>query len=126
MKRMLSVLMGVFIALNVQAQTLDEWFKQKETAIKYLAEQVAALRLYGSTVKKGYDLVNGRLKDIGRLKESDFQLHQEHLASLFIAKPGVQNSEVIRRIIALQAAMVGVYRECKGKVSRAETFSKEE
>jgi hypothetical protein len=100
MKRMLSVLMGVFIALNVQAQTWDEWFKQKQTGIKYLAEQVAALRMYGSTVKKGYDLVNGGLKDIGRLKKGDLQLHQEHLTTLFIAKPGLQNSEVIRRIIA--------------------------
>lgn len=126
MKRMLTILIGVCIAVNVQAQTWDEWFKQNETQIKYLLEQVAALRMYGNAVKKGYDVVNGGLKNIGRIKEGDLILHQHHLASLLLVKPGVKNSESTGRTISLQAAIMSVYRECKGRIWKDKEFSEEE
>jgi hypothetical protein len=123
---MLIILIGICIAVNAQAQTWDEWFKQKETQIKYLVEQIAAFRMYGSAVKKGYEVVNGGLQYIGRIKEGDLMLHQDHFISLLLVKPGVKNSEVAGRIISLQAAIMGVYSECKGRIRRDKEFSREE
>jgi hypothetical protein len=126
MKRMLAVLMGICIVVNLQAQTWEEWFKQKETQIRYLVEQVAALRMYGSTVQKGYEVVNGGLKDISLLKKDDLILHQGQFASLLLVKPGVRNSGVVHRFISLHTSIMSIYRECKGRVRRDNEFSKEE
>lgn len=126
MKRIVVVLGVLCLALNAGAQTWDEWFHQKRTQIRYLLEQVSALRVYGNAVRKGYDLVDSGLKSIGRLKESDLRLHQDHFASLLTVEQRVKGSEFTRRIVFLQTAIQKLQSECKRKQLMASEFSSAE
>lgn len=47
-------LISLFLApFSVQCQTWDEVFKQKETQKKYLIQQIEAIKMYASYLKKG-------------------------------------------------------------------------
>lgn len=126
MKRIVAVLAVLCLALNAGAQTWDEWFHQKRTQIKYLLEQVSALKVYGNAMKKGYDIVDSGLKSIGRLKESDLRLHQDHFASLLTVEQHVKGSEFSRRIVFLTAAIQKLNTECKRKLLKDTEFSSSE
>jgi 3-phenylpropionate/cinnamic acid dioxygenase small subunit len=58
------VMMFLVNASLINAQTFDEWFKQKETQIKYLVEQIGALKAYGEVVKRGYDIAHNGLTNV--------------------------------------------------------------
>lgn len=126
MKKVVFVLALLFVAFCGRAQTWGEWFQQKKTAIKYLVEQISALKVYGSAVKKGYDLLDSGLKSIGGWKKADLLLHQEHFASQSLVNPGVKGSPIVTRMHMLQMAIQQVYRECKTKYSIGEEFTSSE
>ncbi|NTS41938.1 hypothetical protein HRG84_13560 [Flavisolibacter sp. BT320] len=126
MKRIVAVLVMLCLVLNVSAQTWDEWFRQKKTQIKYLVEQISALRVYGATVKKGYDLIDAGLKNIGHLKESDLIIHRDRFTSLLQVREGVKGSKLVQRMATLQAAIQKVVNECKKKRLRMDEFSSAE
>ena len=126
MKRIVAVLAMLCLVLNVNAQTWDEWFRQRKTQIKYLVEQISALRVYGATVKRGYELVDTGLKNIGQLKKSDLNIHRSRFASLLQVREGVKGSELIQRMATLQAAIQKVVNGCKKQRLRAGEFSSAE
>ncbi|MBB1287046.1 hypothetical protein HRH25_21870 [Flavisolibacter sp. BT320] len=126
MKRIVAVLAMLCLVQNVSAQTWDEWFRQSKTQIKYLVEQISALTVYGTTVKKGYDLVDAGLKNIGHLKESDLIIHRNHFTSLLQVREGLKASKLVQRIATLQAAIQKVVNECKKKRLDRDEFSSAE
>lgn len=126
MKKIGAVLAMLCLALNVSAQTWDEWFRQKKTQIRYLVEHVSALKAYGATVKKGYDLVGAGLKNIGQLKESDLTIHQNRFHSLLQVQEGVKGSKLVQRIATLQTTIQKVINECKRKCFKDNEFSSAE
>jgi hypothetical protein len=65
-----------------QAQTWNEWFRQKKTQKKYLIQQIAALKVYLNYLKKGYGIVQKGMKVVGDIKEGNFKSHDEYFASL--------------------------------------------
>ena len=71
MKRMITVWLLASTAGSLKAQTPDEWFKQKETQIKYLLEQIVALKSYGDMVNKGYNIAQNGLATIFNCKNKD-------------------------------------------------------
>ena len=123
MKRGVLIVVVLLLMSTVRAQTWDEWFDQKKTQIKYLLEQVAALKMYGSAVKKGYDVVNGGLSSISLLKESDLRLHGEQFGALSRVKKSVKDNTVFRRIGVLQIGIRQVCHECKTRFLEREEFS---
>lgn len=87
---------------GVQAQTADELFNQKKTQLRYLAEQIAALRVYAGYVKDGYEIVSDGVQSVKSLKNGEFNLHDTFFKSLKAVNPSIRNSGKAADIISLQ------------------------
>jgi hypothetical protein len=102
---------------DCQAQTFNEWFRQKKTQRKYLIEQIAALKVYLSKLKKGYEIAQKGLNTISNIKDGNFNLHRDFFGSLKNVNPAISNSAKVADIIAFQIYitrdMKRVYDFCK-------------
>lgn len=108
MKKMF-IAISILFCLSVctaQAQTWNEWFKQKKTQKKYLIKQIALLHLYLGYVKKGYEIANKGLTTIHNIKNGDFNLHRDFFGSLKNVNPHIANSAKVADIIAFQVYIV--------------------
>lgn len=99
---------------GAQAQTGDEFFNQKKTQLRYLSEQIAALRLYAGYVKDGYKIVNNGVQTVRGLKNGEFDLHDAFFKSLKAVKPSIRNSEKIADFVTLQVAIGKSLTRIKG------------
>jgi hypothetical protein len=95
---------------NMRAQTADEWLRQKETQTKYLLQQIAALQVYLGYVRDGYQIVGGGLNTIRQIKDGDFSLHRDFIASLSGVNPRIRNWAKVAEIVDRQVRLT---RECK-------------
>lgn len=86
----------------LNAQTFNELFKQKETQIKYLLEQVAALRAYGEVINKGYDIAHNGLTTIFNSKDADFKQHSDYFLSLWKVKTGIKSYGKVVSILRME------------------------
>lgn len=91
MKKTFLLLISLAILGGVQAQTFNEWFRQKKTKIRYLVEQIAALKAYTGVVGKGYSVAQKGLSTISGIKRGDLQLHEDYFSSLRTVSPAVRN-----------------------------------
>lgn len=123
MKKGSIVILLLCVSAVSNAQTWDEWFRQSQTQIRYLLEQISALKVYAGAVEKGYNLVNSGLQQIGQLKESEWRLHKEHFSSLLTVKKGIKESQRIQRIHLLKAATERVGNACKKRLENEGVFS---
>ena len=121
---MLIVLTGM--AIGARAQTLTEWFRQKETQRKYLLEQIAALRLYHASVKKGYALTQGKLNTIGGIKNGSFTQDKEYFGSLKQVRPRIKNQSRVADIIAIQVKIMEAQKHFSRQVRESGAFHSEE
>lgn len=106
---MKKLIIAVFLsttAIPAGAQTFEEWWRQKDTQKKYLAEQIAALQVYISTARKGYDIAQKGLTTIGNIKDGDFHLHRDFFRSLSGVSPAVGNYVRVADIISLKVKTV--------------------
>jgi hypothetical protein len=111
MQRMIIVaIVLVANASRVNAQTFDEWFKQKETQIKYLVEQIGALKAYGEVINKGYDIAHNGLENVFNSKEGDYGQHHNYFLSLWKVKPGVKSYGKVLSILDMKAGIEKQYR----------------
>jgi hypothetical protein len=123
MKKGSIVILLLCVATVSNAQTWDEWFRQTQTQVRYLVEQISALKVYAGTVERGYNLVNDGLQQIGQLKESEWRLHEEHFSSLLTVKNGIKESQSFRQIHSLKAATERVSNVCKKRLENDGVFS---
>lgn len=110
----------------VQAQTFNEWFKQKKTQIQYLVDQIAALKVYSESLEKGYKITNGGLKFIHGIKEGDFDLHEMYFNSLKKVNAQVKSYSKIADIILKQTAILKACKKQKKLMRESMEFSDEE
>lgn len=105
----------MLIAFKVSnAQTFDEWFKQKKTQKKYLIEQIAAFQMYLGYVQKGYTIARQGLTTIGNIKKGDFNLHTDFFSSYTSVNPAIRNYSKVADIIAFQVKIIQSYKStCK-------------
>jgi hypothetical protein len=103
--------------LNSNAQTFDEWFKQKETQIKYLVEQIGALKAYGEVVNKGYDIAHNGLTNVFNSKEGDYRQHNNYFLSLWKVKPNVKSYSKVLSILGMKADIGKQYRLIKSSTT---------
>ncbi len=89
-------------AYRADAQTFSEWFRQKKTQKKYLADQIAALKVYGSYLKKGYDISKKGLGMIGDIKDGDFRMHEGYFDKLKSVNPEISKSPRVKDILSIQ------------------------
>lgn len=86
------------LIVKVNAQNANEFLKQKETQIKYLTQQVAALQLYISYVKKGYQVAQHGLGMIEKIKDGNFNLHKDFIMALKEVNPNISNDKKTKAI----------------------------
>ncbi|MES2650539.1 MAG: hypothetical protein V4663_02310 [Bacteroidota bacterium] len=99
---LITCLIGFSVASNSYAQTFAEFFNQKKTQKKYLMEQIVALELYTSYLKKGYEITNGGLQTIKDLTNGEFSLHGVFINSLKKVSPVIKNNVKVAEIIEMQ------------------------
>lgn len=90
------------MSVNLKAQTWDEIFKQKETQKKYLVQQLAALKLYASYLKKGYNIADKGISSIKTISSGELKLHDEFFGTLKLINPSVAEKARLAEILKCQ------------------------
>lgn len=124
MKKILIVLLLAFCNQVANAQTLAEWFKQKKTQKKYLVEQIAALKIYGGYLKKGYDIARKGLGTIEDIKNGDFNLHADFFGKLKAINPQITKYPRVKDILEMQQKIKALSTKTQRKAVEAKIFSK--
>jgi hypothetical protein len=102
MRRVTMIGMLVISTITVNAQTFDEWFKQKETQIKYLVEQIVALKAYGEVINKGYVIAHNGLNNVFDSKEGDYRQHSNYFLSLWKVKSDIKGYGKFLSILSMK------------------------
>ncbi|PZQ94406.1 MAG: hypothetical protein DI539_31035 [Flavobacterium psychrophilum] len=126
MNRVFLVVVFALGAVTTNAQTFEEWFRQKKTQRKYLVQQIAALKVYLDYLKKGYKVVDKGLTIVGDIKQGKFDLDLNYLASLRSVNSSVRGSAKVIAIVACQRRMISDFRELKGMSESTGFLSSEE
>jgi hypothetical protein len=106
-------ILGLF-NLRVQAQTADELFNQKQTQLRYLVEQIAALKAYTGYLNQGYEIVSDGAQAVRNLKSGEFTLHDTFFKSLKAVNPLIRSSGRVADIISSQLAISKSLNQLKG------------
>lgn len=101
-----SLLIFGFTAVRAQAQTFAEWFKQSSTQKKYLLQQIAALQVYSTYLRKGYAVAKGGLGSISGSLLSENGLHGNYYTSLKNVNPAIAGNDQVKEIIRWQNDML--------------------
>jgi hypothetical protein len=104
----------------------DEIAKQKETQRKYLIKQIAVLRNYLGFVKKGYDIARKGLNTIHRIKNGDFNLHDDFFRSLKTVHPAVAKYARIADISGSHIELIKLTRQSIRRARQSGQFSASE
>lgn len=123
----LIVVFTLVLCVNISnAQTFNEWFRQKKTQKQYLIQQIAALRVYLDYLKKGYKIVDKGLTIVGDIKQGKFDLDIEYLESLGNVNSAISGSAKVARIIAYQKRIMIEFRRLKQLANESDYFTAEE
>ncbi|HMO60713.1 MAG: hypothetical protein QM725_07165 [Lacibacter sp.] len=118
-----------FVALwlsPITAQTSGEWFNQKSTQKKYLMQQIAALQVYISYAKKGYNIVSGGLNTIRDIKKGDLNIHNTFFNSLKAINPKIARYQKVADIISYQIRIIKQAKQTMAYIRETKQFSTEE
>jgi hypothetical protein len=118
-----------FVALwlsPITAQTSGEWFNQKSTQKKYLMQQIAALQVYISYAKKGYNIVSGGLNTIRDIKKGDLNIHNTFFNSLKVVNPKIEKYQKVADIISYQLRIIKQAKQTMAYIRETKQFSTEE
>jgi hypothetical protein len=96
MKSLIIYMLCSMSILTTNAQTFNEWFRQKETQEKYLVQQLIGLEVYANYLKKGYQAIDKGSKTINKIKNGDFTLHD-----LFFESQKSLNSNMLKQVDGL-------------------------
>jgi hypothetical protein len=108
------------------AQTFNEWFRQKKTQKQYLLQQIAALKVYLDYLKKGYKIVDKGLTIVGDIKQGKFDLDIEYLESLKNVNSAVSGSAKVASIIAYQRIIIIEFRRLKALKNETDLLTNNE
>lgn len=124
-KLFMSAIILCFV-FNAGAQTWGEWFNQKNTQRKYLLEQIAALKVYTTYLKKGYNVAKDGTKLIGDIKDGDFSLHKNYFGSLKSINPDVRKQDKVERILSMQTDMSRLRQQIVNHATESNWLSTDE
>jgi hypothetical protein len=96
------------VGMGVRAQTFDEWFRQKDTQLEYLRQQIAALQTYVTVTEDGYRTVEQGTGSITVVKKEEDSLHQDYFAGLVKVRLEIGRDPVIGATKALQRQLVNL------------------
>ncbi len=117
MKKLLVIALLLFATHSINAQTWDEWFRQKATQKKYLLQQIASLQLYADYLSEGYSIAKKGLHVFQDIKHGDFNLHSDYFSSLQSVSPKIKGYTKTIEIISLQIdiskQIIRTIKDCK-------------
>lgn len=93
------ILLFSLTAIHVAAQS---------TQRKVLLQQIAALRVYGEYLGKGYTIARDGLKMVGEVKDGELNLHNDYFNSLGQVNSTIANATTVARIIELQQKILAI------------------
>jgi len=117
---------AVFISSFAQSQTWDEWFRQKQTKLKYIAQQIAAFEVYAGYLKKGYEIVDEGWNTINDIKHGDLDLHNDYFTSLKQVNSSIGNYDKVQGITNLQLQILQVDEAIKKLIEDNENIQADE
>ena len=126
MNKLLLIFAFAIGAAVCNAQTFNEWFRQKKTQKKYLLQQIAALKVYLDYLKKGYKIVDKGLTIVGDIKQGKFDLDIEYLESLKNVNSAVSGSAKVASIVAYQRMIIIEFRRLKASANDTDLLTNEE
>jgi hypothetical protein len=126
MNRLILIFAFAISANICNAQTFNEWFRQKNTQRKYLLQQIAALKVYLDYLKKGYKIVDKGLTIVGDIKKGKFDLDIEYLESLGNVNSAVSGSAKVASIVAYQRMIIIEFRKVRDLANETDYFTTEE
>ena len=101
MKRLILIFYLANFTLTGNAQTFEEWWKQKDTQKKYLAEQIVALKAYGAVLKEGYEVASKGLGLVHTIQNGDYIQHETYFSSFSTVNPLLKKHPQAESTIAL-------------------------
>jgi hypothetical protein len=126
MKKIVVFVLLLIAVLSVNAQTWDEWFRQRKTQRRYLLKQIAALKVYIDYAQKGYDIASKGLATIRNIKNGDFNLHKDFLGSLKLVNPAVKKYGKVADIIGFQVRIIKGTKQTIQHIRESGQFTPEE
>ncbi|MET7000725.1 hypothetical protein [Chitinophaga defluvii] len=120
MKIIISILCLVtLMVLPARAQFLGGFFSQKKENRKLLGLQIAALEVYKSYIKKGYDIISNGVGIINKIKTGDFNLHRDFFGALKIVNPKIKKYAKVTQVMVMNVEAVTRLKQA-GKLARSE------
>jgi hypothetical protein len=126
MKQLCLTILFIQSVNALKAQTFEEWTHQKKTKVKYGLEQMAKLRVYAASVRKGYSIVNNGLSIISDIKSGDFNLHQEHFSTWQKVNPMIKVLPKVAAILKLQESMLKAQKMTNNYLNESGGLHKDE
>jgi prefoldin subunit 5 len=114
------------LSSELNAQTFNEWFRQKATQKKYLLQQIAALQVYIGYAKKGYNIVSSAIHTIRDIKKRELNLHNTYFNSLKIINPKISHYAKVADIITYQVRIIKMAKQTLQSIREAHQFTREE
>lgn len=111
---------------TVKAQNAEEWTQQKQIQLRYLAEQIAKLKVYAGYVEQGYSIVHDGLRLVDDIKRGEFSLHQNYFTGLRQAKPIICTNWKVAEIMRSVQRTMDAYRGCIKSVTVINTLNEGE
>lgn len=106
LEKIFVVILFLFTTAQLNAQTFNEWFRQKKTQKKYLVQQIAALKVYLKYLKQGYRIVDKGLNLVGDIKNGNFHSHKTYFESLRDVNSVVANSGNISSLLFYEEMII--------------------
>jgi len=125
-KIILLLLITILSHLAVNAQNAAEWFNQKQTQKKYLLQQIAALQIYISYAKKGYNIASKGIATVRNIKKGDFNLHRDFFSSLKNVNPKISKYVKVADIVAYQLRIIKQIKQTLQGIRETKQFTNEE
>lgn len=97
------------LALKADAQTFAEWFKQKSTQKKYLLEQISALQVYSTYLRKGYSVAKGGLGSITGALLNENGLHSGYYGKMVRVDPAIAGNGQVKEILRWQQDIITLF-----------------
>jgi hypothetical protein len=108
------IILGLMLVSNLSfGQTWEEFFKQRNTQLKYSIQQIAALKAYAIVAKKGYDIVSSGLNTVRDITNGEFKLHTVFIDALKTVSPIIRKDVRIAETIALHLEIKTAFTQTK-------------
>ena len=122
----MKVMLLIYLMLFPLLMHAQSFFAQKQTKLKYIAQQIALFELYAGYLKKGYKITQDGLKAINDIKHGDFDLHNNYFNSLKKVNTTIKNYAQADNIADIQEEILSVNDEINEFIQDNENIQGEE